>query len=79
LEKTDALDAQILARYGECLHPSPTILADKTFRKMRDLLVVRSALVEDYRAWQCRARQIDPSAITPVLWTARTVIYLVVS
>ena len=62
LEKTDALDAQMLERYGKCLQPAPTILADKTLRKMRDLLVVRSALVEDYRAWQCRARQLDPSA-----------------
>ena len=62
LEKTDAIDAAVLEHYGRCLQPSPTVLAGKALRKMRDLLVVRSALVEDYRSWQCRARQIDPSA-----------------
>ena len=43
LEKTDAIDAIVLERYGRCLQPAPTILADKVLRKMRDLLVVRSA------------------------------------
>ncbi|MCF3650647.1 IS110 family transposase [Synoicihabitans lomoniglobus] len=62
LEKTDAVDAEVLERYGKCLNPALTIMPDKVLRKMRDLLVVRSSLVEDRKAWQCRARQLDAAA-----------------
>ena len=45
LAKTDALDAAVLARYGEAIRPSPRPLADAAAQELRDLVARRADLV----------------------------------
>ena len=46
LAKTDALDARVLAQYGETLRPQPRALPDAATRELRALVVRRRQLVE---------------------------------
>lgn len=62
LEKTDAIDAMLLRRLGEALHPAPTVMPSLVLRQLQDLLVVRAALVEEQTAWQNRAALLQPAA-----------------
>lgn len=46
LAKTDALDARIIARYGERMHPAPTVRAPEEIRALAALLTRHRQLVE---------------------------------
>jgi transposase len=46
LAKSDQLDAQMIARFGEALQPEPTRLKPAKARQISDLLVRRSQLLE---------------------------------
>jgi transposase len=46
LAKSDQLDAQMIARFGEALQPKPTKLKPEKTRQISDLLVRRSQLLE---------------------------------
>lgn len=46
LAKTDLLDAQVIARFGEALKPEPTAILSKNARLISDLLARRSQLTE---------------------------------
>jgi transposase len=45
LEKTDAIDAEVLLRFGQERRPAPTAPPDEGLRQLCDLLMVRRALV----------------------------------
>lgn len=62
LEKTDQVDAQLLQRLGQCLHPKATVCSSPTLRQLQDLLVVRQALVEEQTAWANRQALLQPAA-----------------
>jgi transposase len=62
LEKTDALDAAILRRFGEQRRPAATPPPSIAQQTLRDLLMVRSALVEDIAAHRRRDRLLVPVA-----------------
>ena len=46
LAKTDRIDAQVIARYAATLKPEIKPIPDKTSRKIKDLLIRRSQLLE---------------------------------
>ena len=46
LAKTDRLDAQVLARFGEAVHPAPRALKDEQAQELEALLTRRRQLVE---------------------------------
>ncbi len=56
LAKTDALDAQALAHYGETLRPQPRALPDAATRELKALVVRRRQLVEMITAERNRLR-----------------------
>lgn len=62
LEKTDAVDAQLLRRLGEALHPAPTTVPEPTLRELQDLVGLRSALVEEQTAWANRQALLSATA-----------------
>lgn len=62
LEKTDAVDARVLQRYGETLQPAATALVPAALRHLQDLLVVRQALVEEQTAWSNRQSLLSTAA-----------------
>ena len=47
LAKTDAIDATVIARFGEATHPAPSEKADPATRRLRALADRRTQLVED--------------------------------
>ena len=57
LAKTDALDARVLAQYGETLRPQPRALPDAATRELRALVVRRRQLVEMITAEGNRRRR----------------------
>lgn len=63
LEKTDPVDAAVLQRLGQSLHPGPTPPPPGGLRQLQDLLVVRQALVEEQTAWTNRQALLTPVAI----------------
>lgn len=54
LEKTDAIDAEVLRRYGEERRPEVTPPPDEALRRLQDLLMVRRAVVEQITAFGLR-------------------------
>jgi transposase len=62
LEKTDAIDARLLQRFGQVLQPPPTPLPSASVRQLQDLLVVRQALVDEQTAWSNRQALLHPQA-----------------
>lgn len=48
--KTDAVDARLLAKYGQTLEPTPTLPADEEILTLKDLHVARTALIKDRTA-----------------------------
>jgi transposase len=46
LAKTDRLDAEVIARFGEAIRPEPTPLRPENVRRVSDLLARRSQLLE---------------------------------
>lgn len=62
LEKTDAVDAQLLRRLGAALHPAPTRVPEPALRELQDLVGLRAALVEEQTAWANRQALLGPTA-----------------
>lgn len=62
LEKTDALDARLLRRYGEERRPPADPLPDPLRQQLLDLLMVRTALVQDIADHRRRNRLLAPVA-----------------
>jgi transposase len=62
LEKTDALDASILRRFGQERRPAATPPPSAAQQTLRDLLMVRTALVEDIAGHRRRDRLLVPAA-----------------
>lgn len=62
LEKTDAVDAQLLRRLGAALHPAPTSVPEPALRELQDLVGLRAALVEEQTAWANRQALLGPTA-----------------
>lgn len=62
LEKTDALDASILRRLGQERRPAATPPPSHAQQTLRDLLMVRTALVEDIAGHRRRDRLLLPVA-----------------
>src|ERR1039458_9388213 len=46
LAKTDRIDAELLAEFGKCLKPTPTVLPDEMSRLLHDLVSRRRQLVD---------------------------------
>jgi transposase len=62
LEKTDALDAAILRRFGQERRPAATLPPSAAQHTLCDLLMVRTALVEDIADHRRRNRLLVPAA-----------------
>ncbi len=62
LAKTDPLDAQIIAHFGEALKPEPTQLKPEKARQVSDLLVRRNQLI-DMRTMEKNRLSILPRAL----------------
>jgi transposase len=62
LEKTDTLDAAILRRFGQERRPAATPLPTPALQTLRDLLMVRTALVADLTDHRRRNRLLVPAA-----------------
>jgi len=56
LAKTDRLDAEILARYGEYMRPAPTVLADAHRQNLRELIGYRAQIVQEITARSAQVR-----------------------
>jgi transposase len=61
LAKTDALDAQILAQFGEVLRPAPRPLPDEATQALSAVLTRRRQLIEMLTAEKNRLSQTRPS------------------
>jgi len=57
LAKTDRIDAELLAEFGACLKPAPTILPDEASRLLHDLVTRRRQLVDMRSMEQVRLQQ----------------------
>jgi transposase len=64
LEKTDAIDAALLRRFGEERRPPATPAPSAEQRGLLDLLMLRSAVVEDISAYRHRQALLTPTAQT---------------
>jgi transposase len=62
LEKTDDLDAALLRRLGQERRPAATPPPSAAEQSLRDLLLVRSAVVEDIASHRRRDRLLAPAA-----------------
>lgn len=62
LEKTDAIDAELLRRFGEERRPAPTPPPDQALRRLGDLLMVRQAVVGQITAFGLRRSLLSPQA-----------------
>jgi transposase len=62
LAKTDRLDAQVIARFGEALKPEPTELKPESVRQVSDLLARRSQLLE-FSTMEKNRRSILPKTL----------------
>lgn len=72
LAKTDALDAQILAQFGEVLRPTPRSLPDEATQALSAELARRRQLLEMLIAEKQRhsqaAARLKPGIATPIAW-----------
>lgn len=72
LAKTDALDAQILAQFGEVLRPAPRSLPDEATQALSADLARRRQLLEMLIAEKQRhsqaAARLKPGIATPIAW-----------
>ena len=64
--KTDALDARLLARFGERMHPSARTLPDETTQELRGILARRRQLVELHTA-EVNRRPTTVASLAPEL------------
>ncbi len=77
LAKTDALDAQVLARFGEGVKPPVRVLPDATLRELRALTTRRHQLMAMVTAERNRLHTASPR-VTPqikdhILWLKRQI------
>ena len=77
LAKTDALDAQVLARFGEAVKPPVRALPDATLRELRGLTTRRHQLMGMLTAERNRLHTASPK-VTPrikdhILWLKRQI------
>ena len=77
LAKTDALDAQVLARFGEAVKPPVRALPDATLRELRALTTRRHQLMAMVTAERNRLHSASPR-VTPqikdhILWLKRQI------
>jgi len=72
LAKTDAIDAQVLARFAEAVRPEPRPLADDKTQELADLVTRREQLVNMLTAEKNRLRSarpdIQPSIVEHIAW-----------
>jgi transposase len=61
LAKTDGIDSDVLAHFGEAVKPKPTPLADETTRELQSLVTRRHQLVEMVAVEKNRLTQSPPS------------------
>lgn len=77
LAKTDRLDAQVLAQFGEALRPEPRPLPDAQAQALTALVQRRRQLVEMLTAEKNRlplaARRIRPQVQTHIAWLQRQI------
>ena len=71
LEKTDPVDATILRRFGQERSPAATPVPTCAQRELQDLLMVRSALVEQIAAERMRSALLTRPASREILATVR--------
>lgn len=64
--KTDALDAQDIAHFGEALKPRITVLKQDQLRKISDLLTVRSQFLEMSTMQKNRLKRMPKSVHAPI-------------
>lgn len=62
LEKTDAIDAELLRRFGEERRPAPSPPPDEALRRLGDLLMVRQAVVGQITAFGLRRSLLSAQA-----------------
>lgn len=71
--KTDALDAEVIAHYGEALKPPLTHIKPKALRDICDLIAVRSQLI-DLRTMQLnRLKRMPKSVHQPIRAVLKTI------
>ncbi len=77
LAKTDALDAQVLARFGEAVKPPVRALPDATLRELRGLTTRRHQLTGMLTAERNRLRtaseRVQPQIKDHILWLKRQI------
>ncbi len=61
LAKTDAIDAEVIARFGSALSPEPRILADEQSRDLKALVTRRQQLTEMRSAETNRLKRAQPA------------------
>ena len=61
LAKTDALDAEVLARFAEVIRPEPRSLADVGTSRLRELVVRRQQLIKMVTAERNRLKRASPN------------------
>ena len=76
LAKTDAIDAVVLARFGEAVKPQPRPLDEPHTRELQDMLTRRRQLVdmltaETNRMGACRSDKLRKSIYQHVAWLRR--------
>lgn len=62
LEKTDAIDAEVLLRYGQERRPAATAVPSEALRCLGDLLMARHAVTEQITAFKLRSDLLSPQA-----------------
>ena len=70
LAKTDKLDAQLIAHYGEAIKPALSELKPDVLQDMSDLLARRRQLIE-MQTMEKNRRQIMPKKISPLITPIR--------
>jgi len=78
LAKTDALDAEVLARFAECVRPEPRPLDDEQTRELSAMVTRRRQLIdmltaETNRMHACRSDGLRKSIHEHVAWLRRQV------
>ncbi len=73
LAKTDQLDAQDIAHFGEALKPSLTDLKPKKLRLLSDLLTVRSQCLEMSTMQMNRLKRMPKAVHRPILNVLKTI------
>ena len=76
LAKTDALDAAVLAHFGEAMKPEPRLLLDEQTAELEAMVTRRRQIVEmitaeSNRLLACRSKALRPSIKSHINWLKR--------